>query len=437
MTSKLKKVLIITYYWPPTGGSGVQRWLKMSKYFKKNGWEPVVYTPANPEGGALDMSLMKDVPQDLKVIKRKILEPFELYKKLTGRKKGEMIGTGFLSEKETPSFAEKLSVWVRGNFFIPDARMLWVKPSYRFLKRYLKSNPVDLVVSTGPPHSMHLIALKLKEKLNIPWVADFRDPWTGIDFYDQLMLTHWADKRHHRLEQRVLKTADRVVTVNWNLADDLEKIGNRKADVVTNGYDEDDYRFIDKTTLDGNFSICHLGSMNKDRNHEIFWKTLGSLVNENEGFKRKLSVKLIGATDITARNMIKAYGLEKYVEMVKFMEHENALKTAAKAQLLYLPLNNTPNAMGITPTKLFEYLALKRPVLCIGPEQGDAAKIINETGCGVVAGFENGNKLRESLLDYFTQYESNGFITVDSGKIEQYSRRVLANKMSTIFNDLV
>ncbi len=433
----MKKVLIITYYWPPTGGSGVQRWLKMSKYFKENGWEPVIYTPENPEGGALDKSLLKDVPHDVKVIKRKILEPFELYKKLTGRKKGEMIGTGFLSEKETPSVAEKFSVWVRGNFFIPDARMLWVKPSYRFLKRYLKSHPVDLVVSTGPPHSMHLIALKLKEKLNIPWVADFRDPWTGIDFYDQLMLTHWADRKHHKLEKRVLKTADRVVTVNWNLAADLAETAKRKVDVVTNGYDEDDYGFIDKIKADDMFTICHLGSMNKDRNHKIFWKTLGELVSENEQFKRKLSVILIGATDIAARNMIKEYDLEKHVQTVKFMEHEEALKTAAKAQLLFLPLNNTPNAMGITPTKLFEYLSLKRPILCIGPEDGDAARIIKETQSGVVTGFENFDKIKKSLKDYFEEYKSNGYLHVDSGKTEQYSRRILAGKMSTIFNDLV
>lgn len=429
----MKKVLIITYYWPPTGGSGVQRWLKMSKYLPEYGWHPVIYTPENPESGIIDNSLQKDIHENLTVVKTKIKEPFEIYKKITGRKKGEMIGTGFLSEKKSDSFAEKLSVWIRGNIFIPDARMLWIKPSVKFLTSYLKKKPVDLIVSTGPPHSMHLIALKVSKKLSVPWIADFRDPWTGIDFYHQLKLTRFADNKHKKLEKQVLKNAGGVITVNRTLASDLEKISGRKVDVVTNGFDPDDYLITNNNNISDKFLLCHLGSMNKDRNHEIFWRALKELKNEIPGFANDLHMELIGATDYSVREIVKEYNLDNNVNYIKFAGHQTAINKAAQAQVLYLPLNNTPNAKGITPTKFFEYLAIRRPVLCIGPEDGDAAVIINETGCGIVAGFENYNKVKSALVDFYNQYKNRGEVNLNCNNINNYSRKIIAGKVAALF----
>jgi len=195
----MKKALIITYYWPPSGGAGVQRWLKFVKYLREFGWEPIVYTPENPEFPEIDESLYSDIPENLTVIKTPIREPYTAYKKFIGRTKKEKINAGFLSEKKRNPFLENISVWIRGNFFIPDARLLWIKPSVKFLLKYLTGNPVDIIISTGPPHSMHIIAMKLNESLKLPWVADFRDPWTNIDFYKDLKLTSWADSRHHNM----------------------------------------------------------------------------------------------------------------------------------------------------------------------------------------------------------------------------------------------
>ncbi len=433
----MKKVLIITYYWPPTGGSGVQRWLKMSKYLPENGWKPIVYTPENPEGGAVDESLLKDVVKEVVILKKKIWEPFEIYKTITRRKKHEMIGTGFLSEKKSESLTEKLSVWIRGNMFIPDARKFWIRPSIIFLSKYLLNNSVDIIISTGPPHSMHLIAHKISEKFSIPWIADFRDPWTGIDFYDKLHMTKWADKQNRKMENAVLNRANKVITVNWNLANELKKISGRNVDVVTNGFDPDDYSFINKSQISDKFSICHLGSMNKDRNHEIFWQALSQLCNEVTGFKNNLSVELIGATDISVREMVKNYNLTENVEYVKFANHENAITKAAASQILFLPLNHTPNAMGITPTKLFEYLALYRPILCIGPENGDAATIINQSGSGVVVDFNNKEKLHSILQKYFDSFMKKGKLITETKNIEQYSRQMLAKKVVGLFNELL
>ena len=195
----MKRVLIITYYWPPSGGSGVQRWLKMSKYLPENGWQPVIYTPEDGEFPIIDTSLEKDVCPEAEVVKRPIVEPYTLYKRFVGMRAEEKVKVGFTDESgKQKGWKARLSMWIRGNLFIPDARCWWIRPSVRFLLKYLKDNPVDAIISTGPPHSMHLIALRLKAKLGLPWIADFRDPWTDIDFYNELRLTQWADCKHHR-----------------------------------------------------------------------------------------------------------------------------------------------------------------------------------------------------------------------------------------------
>ncbi|MBQ3521911.1 MAG: glycosyl transferase family 1, partial [Bacteroidales bacterium] len=203
----MKKVLIITYYWPPSGGSGVQRWLKFAKYLPQYGWEPVVYTPENPEANSIDEALLKDVGPQTTVIKRKIVEPYGFYKALSGKKGSQIKANLVSSSNNKKSFVQRLSLFIRGNLFIPDPRILWVAPSVRFLKKYLKENPVDAIVSTGPPHSMHLIAKKLSKSTDIPWLADFRDPWTGIFYFKHLGLSKFAYRRHRKLEQSVLNNA--------------------------------------------------------------------------------------------------------------------------------------------------------------------------------------------------------------------------------------
>ena len=190
----MKRVLIITYYWPPSGGSGVQRWLKMSKYLPEYGWQPVIYTTENAEYPIVDPSLEKDVSPEAEVIRRPITEPYTFYKKFLGIKQEETVKVGFTQEeKKKKSWKSGLSMWIRGNLFIPDARRWWVKPSVKYLKKYLQEHPVDAIISTGPPHSMHLIAMKLKEATGLPWIADFRDPWTEIDYYQDLHLTRRSD----------------------------------------------------------------------------------------------------------------------------------------------------------------------------------------------------------------------------------------------------
>ncbi len=424
-----RRVLIITYYWPPSGGSGVQRWLKTSKYLRLFGWEPVIYTAKGGEAPVTDDSLEKDVPVGLEVLRRPIWEPYFFYKRLIGQKKTERINTGFLAESDKPKLAEKLSVWIRGNFFIPDARCFWIRPSVKYLTSYLQKNRVDAIVSTGPPHSMHLIALGLKKELGIPWLADFRDPWTDIDFYDQLMLSARADAKHKRLEKEVLQRADEVVTVSRNWAADLEKIAGRPVRVVTNGFDEDDFPGNESETYPG-FLFHHIGSMNKDRNPHNFWKALAELCREIPGFAGDLKVRLTGKNDVSVLKSIQENGLEKQTEIVEYMDHEKVIESLRKSPILLLPLNDTPNTLGIIPGKLFEYLAAKRPVFVIGSLTGDTSRIVHELKAGTVAGFGDYAMTKKLIREYYDKFK-NGQLKISSEElINSYSRKNLAGSLA-------
>lgn len=428
-----QKVLIISYYWPPSGGAGVQRWLKFVKYLRDFGWEPVIYTPENPEYPVSDFSLEKDIPKNLEILRTKVWEPYDLYKKFVGLKKADKINTAFLSEKKKTNLTERIAVWIRGNFFVPDARKFWIKPSVKFLTAYLSKNPVDAIISTGPPHSMHLIAFDLHKKTGIPWVADFRDPWTGIDFYHELHLTPWADNLHKKLEIKVLKNADRVIVISDGMKKHFEELLKRDYDVITNGFDEEDYpnRPIEP---DEKFSVAHVGSLVKSRNPEVLWEALKDLTQNLPQFAENLEIKLVGKVDFFVTESIRKHGLEKYLRIIPYLDHNKVVDEQHKSHLLLLLINNTPNAEMILTGKLFEYLSSRRPILCIGPENGDAANIIRETGSGKIAGFRDVKKIKEIISTQFIQEKGLGNIHLQN--IDHYSRKQLTAKLSEILKNL-
>ena len=434
-TPGARKVLIITYYWPPSGGAGVQRWLKFSKYLRDFGWEPVIYTPENPEAPAIDNSLEKDIPEGISILKRPIIEPYFVYKRFVGMKQGEKVNAGFLQEKEKPGLAEGLAVWLRGNFFIPDARRFWIRPSVKFLKEYLRDNPVNAIVSTGPPHSMHLIALQIHKKLNIPWLADFRDPWTGIDFYHQLKLTSFADRIHHKLEKKVLSSATAVTVVSQDMADEFNEIVKRDYKLVTNGFDEEDISPLPLNQLDTKFTISHIGSINSSRNPVSMWKVLSEMVKVNPDFAKALQIKLVGKVDIGVLKSIEEKGLTPYLSRIEYMPHQDAMFEIQKSQVLLLLINNTPNAKGILTGKVFEYLGSGRPILSIGPEVGEAAVILKDAKAGRTAGYENEMEMHLILNEYFIRYCEQS-LESNSGNRLKYSRKALTGEISKILDTL-
>jgi hypothetical protein len=427
----MRKVLIITYYWPPCGGSAVLRWLKFAKYFRESGWEPVVYTPTNPEPQEIDMSLLNDIPDNLEVIASPIWEPYTIYKKLTGRKKEDRLGVALMSDKTKPGFMTKISLWIRSNLFIPDPRRLWVRPSVRLLNSYLRAHPVDVVVTTGPPHSMHLIGFGLKRKLNIKWIADFRDPWTNIDFYRDLALTRWADRCHRKLERAVLENADHVITVSPGMTRDFVSMGIGHVTTITNGYDSEPMNAVE--TDRERFTLLHLGSMPKSRNPEILWKALAELVNSNPGFSARLQIRLIGKTDLAISESIRKHQLQEYLVSEDFIPHDQTLAILSGTDVLLLCINNTPNAGGILTNKFFEYLSAHRPILAFGPADGDAAAILSNTGAGKIFGYDDAPGLKEHLLGLFELYLQQKLITTSSN-IERFSRKNLTKELCELLN---
>ncbi len=372
----MKRVLIITYYWPPNGGAGVQRWLKMAKYLPKHGWQPVVYTPENPEIITPDAALANEVPPEAEVIKRPINEPYTFYKRLTGRKADDKVHLGFLNEGKKKSWREDLAVWVRGNAFIPDARVWWVKPSVKFLAGYLEKHPVDAIVSTGPPHSMHLIALGLKKRYpELRWIADWRDPWTNIDFYHQLKLTAWADRKHHRLEREVLTRADVNVVIGWTMAEEMKALGSRNTEVISNGYDPDDVP-SPPVPVDEEFSLVHVGNMTATRDIPQLWPALAELCRTDVPFGKRFKLRFVGPVDHGVLASIERAGLMGKVERIGSVDHAQAMREMQRARVLLLSVNDTANAKGVLTSKVFEYLAVGRPILAFGPKDGDVARVL-------------------------------------------------------------
>lgn len=435
----MNKVLIISYYWPPSGGAGVQRWLKFVKYLPEFNWQPHVYTALNGEMPVIDISLEKDIPAEAIIIKKPIWEPYSIYKKINGKKKSEKINAAFLNEGKKKGLFQNLSVWIRGNFFIPDARRFWINPSVKFLNNYIKEQNIKYIISSGPPHSMHVIALKLKQQNpTLKWIADFRDPWTNIDFYNQLMLSKSADKKHHSLEKSVINTADSIISVGRFMSDEfaqmyLESGGKNtsKFKVITNGFDRDDLPKI-QIQKDEKFSIAHIGTLVKDRNPDVLWKVLSKLTKKNTDFTKQLEIKLVGKVDAFVLQELAKYNLEKYIKKIDYLPHNEVIIEQQKSKVLLLLVNNTPNSKGILTGKIFEYMMSGSPILAIGPKDGDLASLLNETKAGRICDFDNQEELENIIIKLFQQYSFN----TPHSNIEKYSRHSLTKELVRILEEL-
>lgn len=431
--SSMKRALVITYYWPPSGGAGVQRWLKFVKYLREFHWEPVLYIPENPEYPEQDNSLFKDVPEEITILRQPIWEPYAAYKRVMGRKKEDKINAAFLSEKKQNRTLENISVWIRGNLFIPDARKFWIKPSVRFLKKYLAANPVDVVISTGPPHSMHLIARELAGTFQLPWLADFRDPWTNIDFYKDLKLTASANREHHRLERAVLQDASAVTVISNSMAHDFDGIFHRSYDVITNGYDTEDIIDSSEPAMDNKFSIAHIGTLVSSRNPESLWEALQRLVSSDPVFAGDLEIKLIGKIDHTVSESLGKHGLTPFVKRIPYLPHDQVVSAQRQSQVLLLIINDTPNAKMILTGKFFEYLAARRPILCIGPLDGDAAEILQKTNAGCISAHGDDKTMVEQIRGFYSRYKQ-GDLQIESSNTEAYSRKNLTEALASVLD---
>ncbi|WP_452596552.1 glycosyl transferase family 1 [Pontimicrobium sp. MEBiC01747] len=421
-----KKVLIITYYWPPAGGPGVQRWLKFVKYLPDFNIEPIVYCPENPNYPLIDKSLITDVAKDLTVIKQPIKEPYKIASIFS--KKSKTISKGIIPVEKKQSFIEKAMLYVRGNFFIPDARKNWVKPSVAFLYNYIKTNAIQTIITTGPPHSLHLIGLQLQQRLDVKWISDFRDPWTTIGYHKQLRLTEASKAKHKTLEHEVLNAADEIVVTSNNTKVEFETITNKPITVITNGYDVEK---VKTQELDIKFSISHIGSLLSKRNPLVLWKVLKALVEEEKGFAEDLEINFVGAVSDSILKTITSYKLDAYVKNRGYVPHKEAIMYQKKSQILLLVEIDSEETKSIIPGKLFEYMVSQRPIIALGPKDSDVEIIINKTNTGKYFDYNNYKELKELLKVHYIAFKKNDLKTQPIN-LQNYSRKKLTETLSKL-----
>ncbi|MFS4491593.1 glycosyltransferase family 4 protein [Maribacter sp. 2308TA10-17] len=420
----MRKVLVITYYWPPAGGPGVQRWLKFVKYLRDFGIDPIVYIPENANYPLIDESFKNEIPDDITIYKNRIFEPYQIAS-LFSKKKTKRISSGIIQTKNQ-SVLEKIMLWIRGNFFIPDARKYWVRPSVKFLYEIIENEEIETVITTGPPHSVHLIGHYLKEFKKVKWIADFRDPWTSIGYHKKLKLTSMAKSRHKELEQLILTNADKIVVTSETTKNEFQKITRQPIKVITNGFDT---IVASKVTLDEQFTIAHIGSMLSGRNPKNLWKVITEIISENEAFKKALRLQFLGVLSDDVLQTLKESGLKNYVDVLGYVSHEEALRYQQKAQVLLLAEIDSAETKGIIPGKLFEYMAAERPILGVGPQNWEVAQMVAATKTGAIFDYKSHFQLKNVLLNWFEQYQRNQ-LRVSSLHTNQYSRRELTRKLA-------
>jgi len=429
----MKPILIITYYWPPSGGSGVQRWLKFTKYLPEFGYEPIILT-VNPEQASypvIDESLIDEIPENTKVFKTKTFEVFNLYKKSVG--KGEYPHSSFVNEPK-PSLVQKTARFVRGNFFIPDSRVGWRKYAVRKSKELIQKYDIKHVITTGPPHSAHLIGLDLKRKLDVSWTADFRDPWTDIFFYDQFYHTAWAKKKDASLEKNVLEASDNVIIVSQALKDLLleksDKVISDKIRVIPNGFDDKDFDLPSNPPKD-EFVITFTGSLANEANKmDVFGKVLAEVMKEFPEVPVKF--RFIGNIGPNVSDLLRINGIEQIIEKIPYSPHHVAVQYLLNGTACFSVIKRTEKNKGILSGKIFDYLGSCKPIICIGPEDGNVAEILDECKAGKVIDYDNEERQKAYLKSLFAKWVEDPDLDIHEETYLKYSRKNLTRQLSDL-----
>lgn len=415
----MNKVLIATYYWPPSGGAGVQRWLKFSKYLPEFGWEPVILT-VDPEYAAypvLDKTLGNSLPENIEVHRTRATDWFRIY----GADKSKIPAAGFANSKDT-TLKGKILRFLRGNFFIPDPRRGWNRFAFRKASDLIKKGNISTLVTTSPPHSTQILGLKIKRKYpQIRWICDLRDPWTDIYYYDQFYPTFFSKKIDAFYEKRVLREADRIITVGPSLKTSfsLKTEGiTDKIEVITNGYDELDFISITATNPT-KFVITYVGTLSDQYPLGGFLEALSAIKRNNKDFLLRFVGKI--PKNIMESIMLKIP--EDSVEFNPYTNHDDAIRIMTNSSILLLVIPDHVNNKNIITGKIFEYIASERPILCLGPENGDAAAILRQNGNGECFSYED----TENIESFINKVISNQMRV--KPRTGEFSHRNITKKM--------
>jgi glycosyltransferase involved in cell wall biosynthesis len=429
-----KKVLIFTYYWPPAGGVAVQRFLKFSKFLPEFGWEPIIVTVNKGSYPYYDESLLKEVSPELKVYRTKTFEPFELYNLLRGQK-GKTMPLVTVGANKSKTIFQSITEYIRANFFVPDARKGWVPYAVKQAEEILSKEKIDAIITTGPPHSAHLIGLELKKKFGLKWIADLRDPWTGIVYNEMLPRSEATRRKDLELETQVLKTADCTVVISPGMKEQFEDRA-KKIEVIFNGYDEANFQLAANMAIKPgeSFIIRYIGNLMASQNTPDLWKAIAEL---RKTISANIKLEFTGRVDAEIQNSIAAVGLNDIATYNPFTDHQAAIDLTRSAGLLLFAIFNLPNSKLVITGKIFEYLASCSEIISFGPVDGDASAILESVGRKSMIGFNDYTETLKQLQAAYTYWQQNGaaFKYTDR-RFEIYSRRNQCQALAEILNSL-
>jgi glycosyltransferase involved in cell wall biosynthesis len=422
----LRKVLIISYYWPPSGGPGVQRILKFAKYLPKYGWEPIILTVKNGEYPSTDLSLKAELDTlNIKVYESFALEPFRIFKWISNTKE---LPTYQLNKQSKEGLIVRVSNWVRLNLFLPDARIGWIPFARKMAEKIIKTHGVEVVFTSGPPHSSHFIASKLKKKMNIKWLGDFRDPWTEFFNYHDSSRTQIARNLDKKLEGKILNKVDHLVTVSPSISRLFSQhIGNSKnVTTIMNGFDEDDFSDVQNSKQNGkDIIISYVGNMAKSQDPIEFLELIQNLNTENNF---NIRVNFVGNIHSDILGKIESLGYAKFINRISYVSHSEAIKYMCEADYVLLLIPNVPNNKGIVTGKIFEYIRSGSTILMLGPKDSDAGNIIKQSESGFVFNYGNIDGLKSIFNERKTRNVKNN---------SQFSREWASKKLANVFNEMI
>lgn len=430
----MKTALVITYYWPPSGGAGVQRWLKFVKYLPGYGVKPVVLTVDESKASypVTDPSLLEEVPRNISVYRTGTREFYSWYRWLNPKK--ELPYSGFANEGN-PSFLLKLIRCLRGNLFIPDPRRGWNKSAIKQAEAILRKEKIDCIITSSPPHSSQLIGLYLKSEYHLPWIADLRDPWTDIYYYRQFRHLQFARNKDAEYERTVLEKADHVIVVSEDIkrifSEKSPEIDPAKIIVIPNGYDEDD--FLNTVQLPADrFILTYTGTLSDEYDISGLIEAMKNLQKNHPGFP--FLMRFTGTVSSKWRSELLKSLPGSAIGIMDYVPHGKAVQYMLGSHGLLLIIPDIKNNAGILTGKLFEYLAAQHPILCLGPVNGDAATIIKESEAGRTFAYNDAPGIYSYLVILKDQWQSPSGITPRLQNIGRFSRKSLTGRLAEIIN---
>lgn len=430
----MKKVLILTYYWPPAAGPGVQRVLKFCKYLREFNWEPIVVTVQDGSYPSTDDSLENDVPEGLKVIRTKTREPHRMYNALR-LQKGKSVPVALMGMRDSKSIPKKVSLWIRANYFIPDARKGWMKYAFKAAKEIIQNEDVAAVITTGPPHSTHLTGMRIQQELGVKWIADMRDPWTQVYTYKFMPFTESSKRKDHRYEQAVLNGADAISVVSHGLHD-MFKGDGREIEVIYNGFDPTDLN----TNSEGDSSkfVCgYVGNFKPNQNVSKYWKAIADLCEEEDGFRADFVFEVTGNIDPFIAEEIRSLGLEDNLVLNGYVAHHEATAKMMTADVLLFVVPNDENNHLILTGKLFEYLGSGVRMLSVGPVEGNASLIISDCERAPMLDYNDIEGMKTQLRKMYRSWKSGeASVSLPVEPVNRYSRKNQTAKLAALLDSI-